>query len=159
MSSASAPTMDLNSAEPPLVAAIASSSVPTSWLDAAETPLEGEAVCWVAAAQRKLIAEGVRVKHRFVHYRLAADWLSHPLQLDVNRLLQISVDGGSWHGNADFVRDEWGREAWTMTFHYSANTSSMMTTTYRRVQNTGTYLCVQSQTTNQSNFMLIEKDE
>ena len=100
--------MDLDAAEPPLVAAIASSSVPTSWLDAAETPLEGEAVCWVAAAQRKLIAEGVRVKHRFVHYRLAADWLSHPLQLDVNMFLQISVNGGDWHGNADFVRDEWG---------------------------------------------------
>ena len=159
MSSASAPTMDLDAAEPPLVAAIASSSVPTSWLDAAETPLEGEAVDWLAAAQRKLIAEGVRVKHRFVHYRLAADWLSHPLQLDVNMFLQISVNGGDWHGNADFVRDEWGREAWTMTFHYSANTSLMMTTTYRRVQNTGTYLHVQSETTNQWNFMLIVKDE
>ena len=159
MSSASAPTMDLNSAEPPLVAAIASSYVPTSWLDAAETPLEGEAVDWLAAAQRKLIAEGVRVKHRFVHYRLAADWLSHPLQLDVNMFLQISVNGGDWHGNADFVRDEWGREAWKMTFHYLANTSLMRTTTYRRVQNTGTYLHVQSETTNQWNSMLIVKDE
>lgn len=159
MSSSSAPTMDLDAAEAPLAAAMSSSSVPTSHLDAAEPPLETEAVDWLAAAERKLLAKGVRVKHRFVHYRLAAAWLSHPLQIDVNEFLQVSVDGGDWHGSADFLKDGWGMEYWKLTFHYAADASLMKTTVYKRIPNTGTYLNIQSESTNQWNSMLIAKDE
>ena len=150
--------MDLDAAEAPLAAAMSSSSAPTSHLDAAETPLETEAVDWLAAAERKLLAKGVRLKHRFVHYRLAAAWLSHPLQIDVNEFLQVSVDGGDWHGAADFYNDGDGRGCWKLSFHYNADTSLLKTTVYQQIQDTGTYLSIESKTSNQWNSMLILKD-
>jgi len=100
------------------------------------------------------------VKHSFVHVRLAASWLSHPwhLDLDINEFLQISVNGGNWHGTADYYNDVDGRGCWKLTFHYSANTSLMKTTVYKQIQSTCTYLSIESETSNQWNCMLISKD-
>ena len=127
-------------------------------LDAAETPVEAEEPDWRAAAILRLAVQRERVKHSFVHVRLAADWLSHPLNLDVNALLQVSVDGGDWHGTADFYNDVDGRGCWKLTFHHSANTSLMKTTVYRQVHRTCTYLSIESERSNQWNCMLISKD-
>ena len=139
---------------------MSSSSAPTMNLDAAETPLEAEEADWLAAAMLRLSVQRERVKHSFVHVRLAADWLSHPwhLDLDINEFLQISVNGGNWHGTADYYNDVDGRGCWKLTFHYSANTSLMKTTVYKQVQSTCTYLSIESKTSNQWNCMLISKD-
>ena len=139
---------------------MSSAAAPSMDLDAAETPLEAEEADWLAAAMERCSVQRERVKHSFVHVRLAADWLSHPwhLDLDINEFLQISVNGGNWHGTADYYNDVDGRGCWKLTFHYSANTSLMKTTVYKQIQSTGTYLSIESKTSNQWNCMLISKD-
>ena len=127
-------------------------------LDAMETPLEAEDADWLAAARLRLAVQRERVKHCFVHVRLAADWLSHPLDLNVNELLQVRVDGGDLHGTADFYNDGDGRGCWKLSFHYTADTSLLKTTVYQQIQDTGTYLSIESKTSNQWNSMLILKD-
>ena len=127
-------------------------------LDAAETPLEAEDADWLAAARLRLAVQRERVKHRFVHVRLAANWLSHPLNIDINELLQVSVDGGDWHGTADFYNDGDGRGCWKLSFHYKADTSLLKTTVYQQIQDTGTHLSIESKTSNQWNSMLILKN-
>ena len=130
----------------------------SSNLDAAETPLEAEEVDWLAPARLRLALRQEQVKHSFVHVRLAANWLSPPLHLDVNELLQVSVDGGDWHGAADFYNDGEGRGCWKLSFHYKADTSLLKTTVYQRIQEIGTYLSIESETSNQWNSMLIVRD-
>ena len=127
-------------------------------LDAAETPLEAEEADWLEAARLRLVVGRERVKHRFVHVRLAASWLSYPLNIDVNELLQVSVDGGDWHGTADFYKDGEGRGCWTLSFHYKANTTLMKTTVYQQIPGTSTYLAIESATSNQWNSMLVMKN-
>ena len=46
------------------------------------------------------------VKHRFVHMSLHPDWLAHPLQIDINQALMVSVNGGSWHGSAPYCQHQ-----------------------------------------------------
>ena len=127
-------------------------------LDAAETPLEAEDADWLEAACLRLLLQGERVKHRFVHVRLAASWLSYRLNIDVNELLQVSVDGGDWHGIGDFYNDDDGRGCWKLCFHYAADTSLMKTAVYQRIQEHDTYLSIESKTSNQWNSMLIVRD-
>ena len=119
--------------------------------DAAETPLEAEEADWLEAARLRLLLQRERVKHRFVHVRLVASWLSYPLNIDVNELLQVSVDGGDWHGAADFYNDGDGRGRWKLSFHYKADTSLLKTTVYQRIEETGTCLSIESETSNQWN--------
>ena len=126
--------------------------------DAAETPLEAEEADWLEAARLRLLLQRERLKHRFVHVRLAASWLSYRLNIDVNELLQVSVDGGDWHGAADFYNDDDGRGCWKLSFHYKADTSLLKTTVYQRIQETGTYLSIESETSNHWNSMLIVRD-
>ena len=130
----------------------------SSNLDAAETPLEAEEADWLAPARLRLALRQEQVKHSFVHVRLAGNWLSSPLHLDVNELLQVSVDGGDWHGTADFYNDGEGRGCWTLSFHYKANTTLMKTTVYRQIPGTSTYLAIESATSNQWNSMLVMKN-
>ena len=130
----------------------------SSNLDAAETPLEAEEADWLAPARLRLALRQEQVKHSFVHVRLAANWLSSPLHLDVNELLQVSVNGGDWHGTADFYNDGEGRGCWKLTFHYKADTSLMKTTVYHQIRDTSAYLSVESTTSNQWNSMLVLKN-
>ena len=113
-------------------------------LDAAESPLAA--------------AEHPQVKHSFVHMRLAADWLAYPLDIDVNKSLQASVNGGEWHGSAAYFTDEGGHGIWNLTFRCKADTSVMKTTRYRQIQGTSTYLCQESTSSNQFNCMLVVKN-
>ena len=149
--------MDPDTAETPLESSVAA---PRMDMDTAETPLEAEEDDWLAAAMFRCSVQRERVKHSFVHVRLAADWLSQPwhLDLDINEFLQISVNNGNWHGHADYHKHVDGRGCWQLTFHYNANTSLMKTTVYRQVQSTCTYLSIESETSNQWNCMLISND-
>ena len=127
-------------------------------LDAAETPLEAEETDWLEPHRLRLAARQERVKHRCVHVHLAASWLTSPLHIDVNELLQVSCNGGDWQGTADFYIDGDGRSCWKLTFHYTADTSLMKTTEYKQIEATGTYLNLESHTSNQWNAMHILKD-
>ena len=127
--------------------------------DEAESPLEGESPDWSELARQRALLDMQEVKHRFIHMRLAAAWLdAYPLDIDVNKGLQISCDNGDWHGGARYYTDEEGRGIWTLTFHCKADVSRMKTTRYRQVRGTSTYLCVESTTSNQYNCMLVAKN-
>ena len=156
MSSAAAPSMDPDTAETPLESSVAA---PRMDMDTAETPLEAEEEDWLGAALSRCRVQRETVKHSFVHVRLAASWLSQQwhLDLDISECLQISVNGGTWHGTADYYTID-GRGCWKLTFHHSANTSLMKTTVYRQVHRTCTYLSIESERSNQWNCMLISKD-
>ena len=139
-------------------------------MDEAESPLFGhEAPDWLATAREaqfraqflgeQLERDLLTVKHSFVHMRLAADWLeAYPMDIDVNRRLQISAANGDWHGQAAYFTDpESGLGTWSLTFHHGADTSKMTTRRYRQVRGTGTYLSVESTSSNQYTSMLIVK--
>ena len=118
-----------------------SSSSAAMDLDAAESPLQGQ------------------VKYSFVHMRLAADWLEYyRLEIDVNFSLQISVNGGDWHGSAAYFIDGEGRDCWNLAFNWKADTSKMKTTLYRQIRDTCTYLSIESNSSDQYNCMLILKN-
>ena len=142
--------MHRDAAETPL-------EVPTANLDAAEPPLEGEEADWLKRQRLLLAARRARVKHSFVHLRLAASWLTSPLHIDVNELLQVSCNGGNWHGSADFYIDDDNRSCWRLKFHWDADIRLMKTTEYKQIENTGTYLSIESGTSNQWNSMLVVK--
>ena len=128
-------------------------------MDEAESPRFGEAPDWRDAARQQLQRDRQEVKHSFVHMRLAADWLNaYPVDIDVNNALQISAANGNWHGQAAYYTDvESGLGTWCLTFHHRADTSKMKTVRYRQVRGTGTYLSVESTSSNQYNSMLIVK--
>ena len=127
-------------------------------LDAAESPLEAVAADWLDAARCQLALDVGQVKHSFVHMRLAADWLEYPLDIDVNCHLQVSVNGGDWHGSAGYFIDGEGRGCWNSTFHCKADTSKLKTTLYRQIRDTSTYLSIESTVSNQYNCKLVLKN-
>ena len=128
--------------------------------DEAELPLGGEYPDWLAAARQQALLDLQVVKHRFVHMRLAADWLdAYPMYIDVNKGLQISCDTSDWHGSALYHEENEGLGIWTLTFHYKGDVSRMKTQRFRQVVGTGTYLCVQDRSSNQFNSMLIARNE
>ena len=128
--------------------------------DEAESPLEGEYPDWLEPARQRALLDLQEVKHQFVHMRLAASWLdAWPMNIDVNKGLQISCENGDWHGRALYHKDDEGLGSWTLTFHYEANVSLMKTNRYRQVLGTSTYLCVDSRSSNQFNCMLVAKNE
>ena len=54
---------------------------------------------------------GGEIKHRFVHVNTHEKWLGRMLHIDVGRSLMVRVNGGDWHGAAQYGK---GREknAW-----------------------------------------------
>ena len=66
-----------------------------------------------------------RIKHVFVFMHLHPRWLQRTNTISVYELLQISFNGGPWHGWAVFHYDEVGGARWIMTFHYDAVDGSM----------------------------------
>ena len=85
-----------------------------------------------------------------------ADWLRHPLHLDVSYCLMVSVNDGEWHGSAAFYRDRFGRRCWLLTFNWQTY-EGVKTVLYTQLDETETYLHIGSPVSNQYNSMLIEK--
>ena len=94
-------------------------------------------------------------KHAFVHVCMHASWVKFPMQLRVNRHLEISVNGGPWHGSAIYDNTT-GKGIWTMTFHYKANLDRLKVIKYEQIKGTATYMCL-SEENNGYNSMLITK--
>ena len=123
--------------------------------DAAEFPLDEGAALWFEHAPGNL-PPNQRVKHRFLHMRLAADWLRHPLHLDVSYCLMVSVNDGEWHGSAAFYVDRFGRNCWLLTFNWQTY-EGVKTVLYTQLDETETFLHIGSPVSNQFNSMIIEK--
>ena len=126
--------------------------------ECSESPLEeGAAECSEHAPQQ--LHQDQTVKHKFIHVRLKASWLGHYLHIDVNHTLQVSVNGGAWHGQADFYVDGEGCNCWNLTFNWQAHEDQMKTILYMQIEKTDTYLHIESQKNNEYNCMLIVKHD
>ena len=82
-------------------------------------------------------------------------WLSRLLHIDVNRSLMVRVNGGDWHGAAQYGKDG-ENNAWGLWFHYKADESKMKLARFHQIPGTNTYLHV-SETQPSYNAMLIAK--
>ena len=84
------------------------------------------------------------IKHQFVQMRLATPWVLKPATIAVNQLLQVSFDGGDWHGSAEYLYDEAGGGRWIMKYHYKAVLAQMKTVVFSSITGTDCFLNVQN---------------
>ena len=82
--------------------------------------------------------------HRFLLLNLRPHWIWLRPELAVNRLGQISYEGSDWHGRAVYSPNTHPQQ-WSMTFHSHANTKKMRTFLFESVENTDTFLCIDSE--------------
>ena len=94
-------------------------------------------------------------KHAFVHVSMHADWVKSPMQFRVNRHLEISVNGGPWHGSAIYDNTT-GKGKWTMTFHFKAKLDRLKVITYTQILGTAIYMNLDEKNSGY-NSMLITK--
>ena len=66
-------------------------------------------------------------------------WIAKRSTICVNKHLQISYDGGDWHGSALYIYTENGGE-WNMTFNWKADVERMKTVRFTSLPNTNTFL-------------------
>ena len=79
------------------------------------------------------------IKHMFIHLSLHPAWITNRPTIAVNKLLQISYDGSSWHGSAIYrVTGDGGQ--WEMTFNYKADVDKMKTVLFNELQHTTSFL-------------------
>ena len=78
-------------------------------------------------------------KHAFAHVSMHPSWVKFPLQIRVNRHLEISVNGGPWHGSAIYDYTT-GKCVWTMTFHCKANLDRWKVNKYEQMKGTAAYM-------------------
>jgi hypothetical protein len=91
-------------------------------------------------AESPTVYDGVNeIKHMFIHLSLHPAWITNRPTIAVNKLLQISYDGSSWHGSAIYRVTEDGAE-WEMTFNYKADVDKMKTVLFTELQHTTTFL-------------------
>ena len=96
------------------------------------------------------------LKHAFVHVTMHPSWVAFPFQLLVNRRLEISINGGPWHGSAIFDNTNGLLDIWTLTFHYKANLDRMKESKYVHIRGTASYMHL-NEKDNSYNSMLITK--
>ena len=91
-------------------------------------------------AESPSVYDGVQsVKHIFIHLSTHPAWITKRPTIAVNKLLQISYDGSSWHGSAIYRVTEDGAE-WEMTFNYKADVNKMKTVLFKEMQHTTSFL-------------------
>ena len=83
----------------------------------------------------------ITVQHSFVHMNLHHDWLSYPhqLQIDINKARMVRVNGGPWHGTAQYGHNGEGGH-WTLLFHHKGDLSKLKSTIPKQILCTNTYL-------------------
>ena len=81
------------------------------------------------------------------------DWVRFPLQLRVKKDLELSVNGGPWHGSA-ICDNQTGRGRWLMTFHYKADMAKAKELTFLQVPGTATYMCIQENSSKHNAFLI-----
>ena len=99
--------------------------------------------------------EMLTAKHAFMHVCMHWFWVTLPLELRVNRRLEISVNGGPWHGSAIYENTT-GRGIWTLTFHYKANLDKLKENKYVQIKGTASYLHL-SEKDSSHNSVLVAK--
>ena len=91
-------------------------------------------------AESPTVYDGVNeIKHMFIHLSLHPAWIANRPTIAVNKLLQISYDGSSWHGSAIYRCTEDGGQ-WEMTFNHKADVDKMKTVLFTELQHTTSFL-------------------
>ena len=57
----------------------------------------------------------------------------------MNRRLEISVNGGPWHGSAIY-ENTIGKGIWTLIYHYKANLDKLKENKYVQIKRAASYL-------------------
>ncbi len=121
----------------------------------AEPPLaDWRPVATSATAEPPL--PGEEIKHRFVHVNAHEKWLGRMMHIDVNYSLMVRINGGPWHGAAQYGKDG-EKNAWELWFHCKADESKMKLTRFHQIPETNTYLHLAPAGQSSYNAMLILK--
>ena len=92
------------------------------------------------AAPVALTPPSETVKHSFVHMNLHHDHLNEPLHIDVAVSRMVRVNGGFWHGKADYNHTGGVGGHWTLLFNCKADLSKMKSTKYMQIPGTKSFL-------------------
>ena len=91
-------------------------------------------------AEMPTVLDGVNeIKHQFLHLSVHPAWIALRPVIAVNKLLQISYDGGDWHGSAIYRQTEAGG-VWEMTFNWQADVSKMKIVLFESITNTDNFV-------------------
>ena len=71
----------------------------------AEPPFAADCSDGATSAKTEPPLPGEEVKHRFVHVNTHEKWLGRMMHIDVNYNLMVRVNGGPWHGAAQYGKD------------------------------------------------------
>ena len=91
-------------------------------------------------AEMPTVVDGVNeIKHQFLMLSVHPSWIANRPVIAVNKLLQISYDGSSWHGSAIYRLTEDGGQ-WEMTFNWQADVNRMKTVLFTEVKHSTSFL-------------------
>ena len=92
------------------------------------------------AAPVALTPPSETVKHSFVHMNLHHDHLNEPLHIDVAVSRMVRVNGGPWHGKAEYGHTGGVGGHWTLLFTCKADLSKLKSTKYMQIPGTKSFL-------------------
>ena len=87
-----------------------------------------------------LAPTNIKVQHSFVHMNLHHEWLHQPLVIDINRSRMVRVNGGPWHGTAQYGHTGGVGGHWTLWFNCKADVSKLKAIKYVQIPGTNSYL-------------------
>ena len=80
-----------------------------------------------------------KIKHHYVYLSLHPRWIDKHMMIDVNTLLEISVNGGPWHGKAIYICGHDGGQ-WSLTFNFKADVSKLKRFELKQIWHTSSFL-------------------
>ena len=98
-----------------------------------------------------------RVKFSFLHMNLHSHHLNDPLHIEVSESRRLRVNGGPWHGGADYGHTRGAGGHWTLLFNCKADISKLKSTKYIQIPGTKSFLHVKKGDATY-NSMLIPKE-
>ena len=98
-----------------------------------------------------------RVKFSFLHMNLHPHHLNEPLHIEVSESRRLRVNGGPWHGGADYGHTRGAGGHWTLLFNCKADISKLKSTKYIQIPGTKSFLHVKKGDATY-NSMLIPKE-
>ena len=98
-----------------------------------------------------------RVKFSFLHMNLHPHHLNELLHIEVSESRRLRVNGGPWHGGADYGHTRGAGGHWTLLFNCKADISKLKSTKYIQIPGTKSFLHVKKGDA-AYNSMLIPKE-
>ena len=92
------------------------------------------------------------VKHQFVYVSLHPQWIDRRMFLDVNTLLQISVNGGAWHGSAIYTSHQDGG-LWSLAFNFKGDAARLKHVMLQQICHTSAFVHVDRRDSNYSSML------